>query len=245
MSENKNPNEQSSADSKQSAGVDLNAEVNKKIEELKTAAEKYKNEYLYFTATKYTIIILFNITLIKININAQENWKLDNIGIIIANHSSKIDPALFFLIIKRPIKFLAKKQISKYQILNYIFNKFCIYVDRDTQSIPLSSYKSAIAHVNKNNILIIFPEGRRNIDISNSYQPELKNGAFKISNITNKKIGGLAILGASRFMNPSLIVNSRPSISLNLFTIESKYDINRTKKDFINKLNFFNEPKNI
>ncbi len=50
MSENNNPNEQSSADSKQSAGVDLNAEVNKQIEELKIAAEKYKNEYLYLRA---------------------------------------------------------------------------------------------------------------------------------------------------------------------------------------------------
>lgn len=203
-----------------------------------------KNEYLYLNATKYTIIILFKITLIKINITEQENWNPDKIGILVANHSSKIDPALFFLVIKRPIKFLAKKQISKYQILNYIFSKFCIYVDRDTQSIPLSSYKSAITHINKNNVLVIFPEGRRNKDNSSTYYAKIKNGAFKISIITHKTIGVFAILGANRFMNPSLLVNSRPNISLNLFTIESKSDINSLKKDFINKLNIFSESKN-
>lgn len=46
MSENSNPNEQNSTE----APADMNTELNKQIEELKAAAEKYKNEYLYLRA---------------------------------------------------------------------------------------------------------------------------------------------------------------------------------------------------
>jgi 1-acyl-sn-glycerol-3-phosphate acyltransferase len=140
----------------------------------------------YALLTHYFFKILYSISLIKIDNVKLIEEELNNSSIIVTNHNSKIDPSIFFYITKQPLKFVAKNTLSNHKIFWFIFNKFCIYVDKDRQKISLSSYKKLNTAIDSGYKIIFYPEGKR--IKHNNFIPEkldVKNGAFKIANQNN------------------------------------------------------------
>lgn len=83
--------------------------------------------------------------------------------ILAANHSSYLDFLIVPSIVKRRVKIIAAKELTKHPVLG-IFAGYdgCILLDRQNPS-P-SFFKECLATLKNNGILLVFPEGTRSLD---------------------------------------------------------------------------------
>lgn len=110
--------------------------------------------------------------------------KLDREGpfMIIMNHKGLLDPLYLIDVTKRPIHFFAKKNLSKWPVLKFFFNRVeLIYVDRSVKHSGTTKY--GIEYLNKGEVVGIFPEGHRKKTDETAILP-FKYGAFKMASET-------------------------------------------------------------
>lgn len=97
----------------------------------------------------------------------RENLELIKEGpaIICCNHKCNYDPVLLGMISKRPINFMAKKQLFYKKFPNWFLRNMKAFpVDRDTND--LKSVKHSLKLLKDGELLGIFPEGQRNKEAS-------------------------------------------------------------------------------
>lgn len=130
-----------------------------------------------------TLIKIYLLIFYKVKIHGDINLLNENL-IICPNHVSYLDPLLIKDLTKRPIHFMAKKEIFKNSFINYFLNKLKAFpVDRDGND--LKALMNAVKIVKNNNLLCIFIEGTRvkTHDLENA-----KPGAILIAHLAKKDI---------------------------------------------------------
>ncbi|MCX7765294.1 MAG: 1-acyl-sn-glycerol-3-phosphate acyltransferase [Candidatus Sumerlaeia bacterium] len=112
--------------------------------------------------------------------------------IIVANHQSYYDPVLIATLIRRPLRFAAMMPLFKVKPLALVMRLF--------QTIPIeregpdkSAYQKILSHLNRNEIVTIFPEGTRTAD---GNIQSLKPGFVRIAIRANAVIVPAVIVGA-------------------------------------------------
>ncbi len=136
-------------------------------------------------------------------------------AIIICNHTSNIDPALVEFSSWRIKYYLAKKELYK--------NKFVGGFLKRIRTIPIQRGKSDIAAIkaclnvlNKNKILVMFPEGTRNK--KSEALGEVKGGAAMFAIKTRSPIVPVWIKKRPRLFRFNTLRYGKP------FTLEEFYD---------------------
>lgn len=90
---------------------------------------------------------------------------LPDSGFVISmNHRSALDMVLYWAILPRRIKFLAKKELFSYPILGAILARWCVPVDRgryDRRALDL-----CIQALRDGYVLSVFPEGTRHAQLA-------------------------------------------------------------------------------
>ncbi len=111
-----------------------------------------------YSLGKLLFLFIFK-TLFRLKIIGKNN--LPESGFIIAsNHNSLIDPPLIGSSIKKPVYFMAKKELFQIPIFGEIISSTHAFpVNRETPE--LSSLKKAINLLKSGKVLLIFPEGTR------------------------------------------------------------------------------------
>ena len=137
--------------------------------------------------------------------------------VLAGNHKNNFDCLYLMSSTKRPVHFLAKRELFK-GIKGIIFNHMgLIPVDRDTKS--HHSLELAEKYLNSDKLIGIFPEGTFNR--SNETILPFKIGAVKMSYDTNSKIVPFIIKGNYKmfskgltieFLQPIEIINSNLEI---------------------------------
>lgn len=89
--------------------------------------------------------------------------------IICANHASQWDPLILLSICSkkdsRPIRFVAKKELTKFSLIRWALNKLeVIFIDR--QDNDISALRKILSDLKDDGIIGIFPEGTRVHEIS-------------------------------------------------------------------------------
>ena len=80
--------------------------------------------------------------------------------VLIANHQNALDPVAVGLALKRPVHFLAKKELFENKFLNwFLTHLLCIPIDRD--GMDRAALKKAIRVLDDEGVLGIFPDGTR------------------------------------------------------------------------------------
>jgi 1-acyl-sn-glycerol-3-phosphate acyltransferase len=100
------------------------------------------------------------IKLLKIHVQGIENIPLEGGCILASNHRSNLDPFVLNSISPRPIFFMAKEELFKIPVLNWIIRKAgAIPVKRNKRDI--SALKKASQALKEGYCIGIFPEGHR------------------------------------------------------------------------------------
>ncbi|MGO4986743.1 lysophospholipid acyltransferase family protein [Gallicola sp. Sow4_E12] len=87
---------------------------------------------------------------------------------ICSNHTSDLDPIILAIAYKKPIHFMAKKELFKNPVFGWLIEKAGAFpVDRG--NVDLKSVKHAMGLLKSERVLGIFPEGTRvkTVDIAN------------------------------------------------------------------------------
>ncbi|MBC8499503.1 MAG: 1-acyl-sn-glycerol-3-phosphate acyltransferase [Candidatus Atribacteria bacterium] len=148
---------------------------------------------LYIIA-KIKFLIIFKL-FFRLKITGQENIPQDGSFIIVANHSSLLDPVILGISIKPKIIFVAAAYLFKIGWLSYLLRK--------ANSIPvqgendISSLKRALKILQRGGVLGIFPEG--GVDRQKDDLP-IKAGAAYLATKVGVPIVPIKIKGADKVL---------------------------------------------
>ena len=146
---------------------------------------------LYIIA-KIKFLIIFKL-IFRLKVTGQENIPRDGSFIIVANHSSLLDPVILGISIKPKIIFVAAAYLFKIGWLSYLLRK--------ANSIPvqgendISSLKRALKILQRGGVLGIFPEG--GVDRQKDDLP-IKAGAAYLATKVGVPIVPIKIKGADK-----------------------------------------------
>lgn len=143
-----------------------------------------------FAKVQKSFIVKFFRKILRITVINPENEPDDEKAYIVCtNHSSNWDPIVLGSSTSRPIRYMAKAELFKVPLLNFIIKLFGAYpVDR--KSADISSIKTTIKILGGGEIAGLYPQGRRAKKIHPS-KAVLKNGIAMIA--SRAKVGILPV----------------------------------------------------
>jgi 1-acyl-sn-glycerol-3-phosphate acyltransferase len=96
----------------------------------------------------------------RLHVEGQEFIPRTGPAILAANHVSYIDPIIIGITIRRPVRFMAKKELFRFPLFGWLLRQFGAFpVNRDR--IGLQAFKRATSLLEAGEIVAIFPEGTR------------------------------------------------------------------------------------
>lgn len=97
----------------------------------------------------------------RYDVEGYENLPKEGSAVLCANHIHMLDSVSIVIHIKRMIYIMVKKELMTSKIGNWFFNKLgCFAVDRGKGD--MKAIESAENHLKDGDLLLIFPEGKRN-----------------------------------------------------------------------------------
>ncbi|CAD2075711.1 lysophospholipid acyltransferase family protein [Phocicoccus pinnipedialis] len=153
----------------------------------------------------------------KINVIGAENVPNDGPVLLTSNHTSLYDPPLVAAFTKREMSFFAKSELFKYPMFGkFITNLNAIAVNRGKGD--RAALKVSVDAVKNGKMLLIFPEGGRNL--SGKLKP-LQEGASFIAMKSNAQIVPVAIKGSYNRKEGITLIYGKP-IDVNALIEEGK-----------------------
>jgi 1-acyl-sn-glycerol-3-phosphate acyltransferase len=114
---------------------------------------------LFYNIAKIKFLIIFKL-LFRLKVTGQENIPQDGPFIIVANHSSLLDPIILGVSVRPKVIFVAAAYLFEINWLGYLLrmaNSIPIYRENNTNNIK--SIKQALKILHRGGVLGIFPEG--------------------------------------------------------------------------------------
>ena len=131
------------------------------------------------------------LTSAKVEIDGLDKLDAVETGVIYANHQSMFDIFAMVKGIKRPHGYVAKKEIGKVFMLKNAMKLIkCEFLDREDVRGSVRVINSAVKTVKTGHLMVIFPEGTREI---NAPMGTFKAGSFKIATKSQADIIPLTI----------------------------------------------------
>jgi 1-acyl-sn-glycerol-3-phosphate acyltransferase len=141
-------------------------------------------------------------------------------AVLVANHQSLVDIPLLLSAFRRPVKFLAKRELREIPLFGRAMQAAGnIFVDREDPRDAVRMLQEAAARVRGGDLLVVFPEGTRSADGSIG---EFKPGAFFLAQRSGAPVvpvyidGGNRALpkGSLRFRPADLLVRVLPPLTV-------------------------------
>lgn len=157
-----------------------------------------KFSYISYGVIKLWSTVFCWLTGIRYRVHGKDHIQRETAYIFISNHGSFLDIPGFALAIPGEFRPLAKKELLKIPVFNWILKALTIVVDRTDQSSREESTRRLTKSIRKNIPIYIAPEGTRN----DTDQPLLPfyDGAFRIAIEAQAPVLPFVILNADRLM---------------------------------------------
>lgn len=131
----------------------------KQQREIKKQNKKYTSKMKFYKVVVFCLTGLIR-TVFRMKIEGRENMPEDGACFVCCNHLSNWDPVLLAISVKRPVHFMAKKEVFEIPVLKSLVTLLGAFpVDRETADI--TAIKTALNHIKHGNALGIFPQGTR------------------------------------------------------------------------------------
>lgn len=112
-----------------------------------------------FNATRLLCLGIAKV-MFRFHVEGQEFIPRTGPAILASNHVSYIDPIIIGIASRRPVRFMAKKELFRFSLFGWLLRRLGAFpVNRDR--INLQAFKQAISLVEAGKIVGIFPEGTR------------------------------------------------------------------------------------
>lgn len=178
----------------------------------------------YSIATSF--LKIFYHILFKIEVDGNENLPKEGPVIVCANHRSYYDAPAVAIFLKRPLNFMAKKELFEHKLLAPIIRALHAFpVDR-SEAADLTSFKTGMKILKKGEVMGIFIEGKI---VRNNDAVAAKMGAALFALKSNAIILPAAISSTYKPFS-KLVVHYGKPISLN------EYKGKRVTKEVLNEV---------
>ena len=152
----------------------------------------------------------------RFDVKGLENIPKEGAAIICANHIHLLDSVTIVIHIKRMIYIMVKKELMKSKIGYWFFDKLgCFAVDRGKGDVK--AIEDAEGHVKDGDLLMIFPEGKRN---GKAKGIKMKKGAAMVALPTKTPIIPVGISGSFKLFTKVKIRIGKPMDLTEYFAME-------------------------
>ncbi len=162
--------------------------------------------------------------LVPLLVKGRSNFPKQGPYIIVANHASYLDIVLMYGVVPHRFRFLGKAEILKWPVLNHVFKKMDIAVDRSSKTKAYQSLELCGKALDAGDCIVIFPEGGWNAKKRGLQR--FKNGAFKLAIERNIPIVPISFVRNRELFcdQTDLFFNGRPGIALTIVhpTVDTK-----------------------
>ena len=134
--------------------------------------------YFFLMARIWAKVILFGMGF-RTKIVFEEEPKISQSYMFVANHTSMTDIMLMLSIIKNPFVFVGKKELSKIPLFGFFYKRTCILVDRNNSKSRMQVFESAQKRLKQGLSICIFPEG--GVPDKSVFLDTFKDGAFRLA----------------------------------------------------------------
>jgi len=197
---------------------------------------------LFYIIAKFIFLIIFKF-FFRLKVTGQENIPQDGPFIIVANHSSLLDPVILGVSVKPKVIFIAAAYLFEIHWLGYLLRKAnSIPIHREKYTDNIESVKQALKILQKGGVLGIFPEG--GVDRQKNNLP-IKAGAAFLATSVGVPIVPIRIKGADkalprgakfiRSLNKIEVEIKKP-IFCSRHTNKNKEIVERVVESFIKKI---------
>jgi 1-acyl-sn-glycerol-3-phosphate acyltransferase len=129
--------------------------------------------------------------------------------LVAANHISYLDPPAIGSVIPRKPTFMARKGLFEIPVLKWFISHFAFPVDRERPR-P-STIKDAVKRLRNGELVLMFPEGRRN---DTGELSTAKRGIGLVASLGNVPVIPTIIIGSDRALPPNARWLKRAKISI-------------------------------
>jgi len=152
---------------------------------------------LLYIIAKIKFLIIFKL-FFRLKVTGQENIPRDGPFIIVANHSSLLDPVILGVSVRPKIIFIAAAYLFEIRWLGYLLRRAnSIPINRENYTNNIKSIKQALKILQQGGILGIFPEG--GVDRQKDDLP-IKAGAAFLATRVGVPIIPIRIKGADKVL---------------------------------------------
>ena len=145
----------------------------------------------------YELVAVTIRTILRINggfeIKGKENIPMEGGVLVAANHISYLDPPLIGSLLPRRATFMARKGLFDIPVLGWIIKGAAFPVDRE-RTRP-STIKETVRRLKGGELIVIFPEGRRN---ESGELMEAKRGVGMIGSLSRAPVVPALIVGSDK-----------------------------------------------
>lgn len=161
---------------------------------------------MFYNLAKFICSILIKV-LFRIQVEGLENFPEEGAVIVYSNHKSWWDPVVVGCVLKRPIFFMAKKELFKIPVFGYILKSLNAFpVNRGAPD--RKAIKRALEVLEGEKVLGIFPEGTRSKDgILKEPEPGIGLLATKVKDVA---LVPIAIKGQYKFFSSIFVKIGKP-----------------------------------
>lgn len=134
---------------------------------------------------------------VKVTVLGEENVPWDEPVLFVGNHRSGFDIILTYARMKKPVAYIAKKELQKIPYIGYWMSLIhVLFLDREDLRQGMQVIMQAIDLVKKGFNVFIYPEGTRNKGEDDQDLLEFKEGSFRVATRTGCKIVPVAMTGS-------------------------------------------------
>ena len=152
---------------------------------------------MFYIIAKIKFLIIFKL-FFRLKVTGQENIPQDGPFIIVANHSSLLDPVILGISVKPKVIFVAAAYLFKIHWLGYLLRKAnSIPIHRENYINNIKSIKQVLKILKRGGVLGIFPEG--GVDRQKDDLP-IKAGAAYLATKVGVPIVPIRIKGADKVL---------------------------------------------
>jgi len=150
---------------------------------------------LLYIIAKIKFLIIFKL-FFRLKVTGQQNIPQDGPFIIVANHSSLLDPVILGVSVRPKVIFVAAAYLFEIRWLGYLLRKAdSIPIHRENNTNNIKSIKQALKILQRGGVLGIFPEG--GVDRQKDDLP-IKAGAAYLATKVGVPIVPIKIKGADK-----------------------------------------------